>query len=77
MDASYLNIQNVQLGYTVPVRLTEKIKVRSVRVYLACDNVWYWSRRHGLDPRQSLTGATSSSMNSPVRTISGGLSFSF
>ena len=77
VDASYLNIQNVQFGYTVPVNLTERIKVRSVRVYLACDNVWYWSRRQGLDPRQSLTGATSSSMNSPVRTISGGLSFTF
>ena len=77
VDASYLNIQNVQFGYTVPVNLTEKIKVRSVRVYLACDNVWYWSGRQGLDPRQSLTGATSSSMNSPVRTISGGLSFTF
>ena len=77
VDASYLNFQNAQLGYTVPTKLTKKYHVNRLRVYVACDNIYYWSRRRGLDPRQSLTGATSNAMNSPVRTISGGINITF
>jgi hypothetical protein len=76
-DASYLNFQNAQIGYTFPARLTSKMHISRIRLYAACDNIWYISRRAGLDPRQSFSGATSNAMNSPVRTISGGLNITF
>ena len=76
-DASYLNIQNAQIGYTFPERISRKIFVNRLRVYVACDNIFYWSKRKGLDPRQSFTGATSNAMNSPVRTVSGGFNITF
>ena len=77
VDASYLNFQNAQIGYTLPASLTQKFHVNKIRVYAACDNIIYWSHRRGLDPRQSFSGATSNAMNSPVRTISGGVNFTF
>ena len=77
VDASYLNFQNAQIGYTLPSSLTQKFRVNKIRVYAACDNIIYWSHRRGLDPRQSFSGATSNAMNSPVRTISGGVNFTF
>ena len=77
VDASYLNLQNAQFGYTFPERMTRRMNVNRLRVYVACDNIWYWSNRQGLDPRQSFTGATSNAMNSPVRTISGGFNITF
>ena len=77
VDASYLNFQNAQIGYTLPASLTQKFRVNKIRVYAACDNIIYWSHRRGLDPRQSFSGATSNAMNSPVRTISGGVNFTF
>ncbi len=76
-DASYLNLQNINFGYTIPAKYTRKVKVEKVRVYLSCENVWYWSRRKGFDPRQSYTGSTSQATYSPVRTISGGLTVQF
>ena len=76
-DASYLNFQNAQLGYTFPERIAKRLFISRLRVYVACDNIVYWSRRHGFDPRQSLSGATSSAMNSPIRTVSGGISLTF
>ena len=76
-DASYLNFQNAQMGYTFPEKLTRKLHISILRLYVACDNIIYWSRRTGLDPRQSFTGATSNAMNSPVRTVSGGLNITF
>ena len=77
VDASYLNLQNAQLGYTFPERMVRKMHLSRLRLYVACDNIWYWSCRQGLDPRQSFTGATSNAMNSPVRTISGGFNITF
>lgn len=76
-DASYLNLQNINFGYTIPAKLTRKMKIEKIRVYLACENVWYWSRRQGFDPRYSYTGSTSQATYSPVRTVSGGLTVQF
>ena len=57
--------------------ITQKFGVQKLRVYLACDNVVYWSKRQGLDPRYSFTGATNFSNSSPIRTISGGVTVQF
>ena len=76
-DASYLNIQNITVGYTLPTKITRKFLVEKLRIYVVCDNVWYWSRRKGLDPRQSMTGGSSNTMYSPIRTISGGINITF
>jgi hypothetical protein len=76
-SASYLNIQNAQLGYTVPSKLTKKFGVNMLRVYVAADNVWYWSKRQGLDPRQSFSGGASTAYYAPIRTISGGINIQF
>jgi hypothetical protein len=76
-DASYLNIQNITIGYTLPAKITRKFLVEKLRIYFTCDNVWYWSRRKGLDPRQYISGSTNPYMHSPIRTISGGVTVTF
>lgn len=76
-DASYLNLQNINFGYTLPAGITRKFGVEKLRIYLACENVCYWSKRRGFDPRYSSTGVTSQATYSPVRTISGGLNIQF
>jgi hypothetical protein len=77
VPASYLNFQNAQVGYTIPQQVTSRIKVDRIRVYVACDNIWYTSYRQGLDPRGSFSGGTNYASNSPVRTITGGLNITF
>ena len=77
IDASYLNIQNLTLGYTLPTKWTQKFLVNKLRVYVACDNVWYWSKRQGLDPRQSISGSTNPFYYAPIRTVSGGVTVTF
>ena len=77
MDASYLNFQNAQIGYTLPERVTRKLHISRMRFYVACDNIVYWSRRQGFDPRFSFSGTTNNTVNSPVRTISGGINLTF
>ena len=77
VPASYLNFQNAQIGYNVPAVFLSKAKISRLRIYAMCDNIWYWSYRQGLDPRQSLSGSTSAESYSPVRTISFGLNLTF
>lgn len=76
-DASYLSLDNINFGYTLPSDLVRKMKLNRVRVYFAADNIWVWSKRQGLDPRQSFTGASNNTYHAPIRTLSGGLTVSF
>lgn len=76
-DASFLSLQNVTLGYTLPKSFTTKFGVEKLRLYVVGDNLWVWSKRKGLDPRQSATGSASSALYSSIRTISGGVSITF
>ena len=76
-DASYFSIENINFGYSLPTKITRKAGLDKVRVYLACENVWVWSKRQGLDPRQSFTGGNNNTYYAPIRTISGGLTVNF
>ena len=76
-NASFLNIQNINVGYTLPSRWTKKMAISSLRLYMSAENVFYWSKRKGFDPRQSYNETTNATYYSPMRTISGGVTFEF
>ncbi|MDR0962961.1 MAG: SusC/RagA family TonB-linked outer membrane protein [Mediterranea sp.] len=74
-NAGYLNFQSFSVGYTLPENLIPEVK--KIRVYASGQNLIFWSARKGLDPRYSFTGNTTTNVYSPVRTISGGVQFTF
>ncbi len=76
-DASSLTLQHINLGYTFPTRLISRIGFTKLRLYAACDNLYYWTARKGFDPRGSFSGSTSTATYSPSRTISGGITLQF
>lgn len=76
-SSSFLNIQNINFGYTLPSRLTRNLDINSVRLYLTAENVFYWSKRKGFDPRQSFSDGANATRYAPMRTISGGISLKF
>ena len=39
-DASYLRLKNIQVGYTLPKKITGKMSVNRVRLYLSADNLF-------------------------------------
>ncbi len=77
VSGSYLSLQSINFGYTLPTQLVNRLKLSKVRVYFSADNVWLWSKRQGLDPRQSFNGTASSSYYAPIRTLSGGVNVTF
>lgn len=76
-SASYLSLQNIVLGYTLPARVCKVAGIEKLRVYFTADNVWLWSKRQGLDPRQSNLGESTNSYYSAIRTLSGGITLTF
>mgnify|MGYP002512549646 FL=1 len=77
-SSDYFSLKNVQLGYTVPKAWLKKFTgIESLRVYAVGDNLFLGSKRYGLDPRQSLSGATSSDSYSAMRTVSFGVNVAF
>jgi hypothetical protein len=49
-DASYLRIQNVQLGYTLPKSLADKIRIQKLRFYASVSNLYTFTDYTGYDP---------------------------
>ena len=49
-DASFLRLQSVTLGYTLPETLTSKFHVRKLRVYATGTNLFCLTNYSGYDP---------------------------
>ena len=76
-DASYISLENITFGYSFPSRLVKKLQLNKLRLYFTGSNLFVWSKRQGLDPRQSFTGSTNNNFYAPIRTLSGGLTVTF
>jgi TonB-linked SusC/RagA family outer membrane protein len=74
-DGSYLRIRNVTLGYTLPKSLAQRIKFSSIRVYVAGQNLYTFTKYTGVDPEVGLTGIDNN-VYPVVRTISVGANLS-
>lgn len=79
-DGSYLRLKNIQLGYTLPAALTQKVFISSLRFYVAAENLFTFTKYHGFDPEIS-SGGTSLGIDygvypqARVWTIGASLSF--
>lgn len=49
-DGSYLRINNVTLGYTIPQSLTKKVKISNLRFYGTVNNLYTFTNYSGYDP---------------------------
>ncbi|MCL2028405.1 MAG: TonB-dependent receptor [Bacteroidales bacterium] len=49
-DGSFLRLNTLTLGYTVPKNLTQRAMIQSCRLYVTGYNVWLWTNYSGFDP---------------------------
>lgn len=76
ISSNYLSLNNISVGYTLPKKFVQRARLDKVRLYFVADNVALWSKRNGLDPRQSLISGNNSEY-SILRSLSGGISVDF
>ena len=49
-DGDYFRLNNIQLGYTLSKKLTERMHINRVRVYLNMQNIATFTKYKGLNP---------------------------
>lgn len=82
-DGKYLRLKNIQLGYTVPKTLTNKLSLSKVRAYVNAQNLFTLSKNSWIDPESSefdanMGGSANSARNYPtLRYFGFGLDIEF
>lgn len=57
-DGSYLKIKQIQLGYTLPKNILNKISCSNARVYVSLDDMFTFTSYPGMDPEISTNATT-------------------
>lgn len=57
LDASYVRLKNIQVGYTIPIIAIKKIGLSQLRFYVSSENPLCWNKyREGWDPEINTNG---------------------
>ena len=54
----YFKIKQIQLGYTLPKKLTKKILIDNLRLYVSMDDWFVFTKYPGFDPETASTGSS-------------------
>ena len=76
-DASYISLQNVELGWTLPAKWTARMRMSAFRVYLQGQNLLRFSKFDLWDPNLTGSGGATVYSYPTTRVISFGVSASF
>ncbi len=79
-DASFLRVRNLQVGYSLPGNITDRIGISGLRIFLGGENLLTFTDYSGYDPEISSTsafGAIDDGTYPVPRFYQGGLSVSF
>lgn len=57
-DGSFLRLNNLTLGYTLPWTISKKILIQRLRVYATAYNLFCWTNYSGQDPEVSTKSST-------------------
>lgn len=49
-DGSFLRLNNITLGYTIPRNIISKIHAQQIRLYVSAYNLFVWTKYSGYDP---------------------------
>ena len=79
-NGDYLRLRNIQLGYTLPQRITKKVLISSLLLYVSAENLLTFTKYEGFDPERS-AGGTSIGIDRGIypqaRTYTFGLNLKF
>jgi TonB-linked SusC/RagA family outer membrane protein len=80
-DGSFVKIRNINIGYTVPQKWTQKGRIASLRLFTSIQQpkIWssYMSRHNGVDPEIVEGASTSSGVTPSTRIVTMGLNMKF
>lgn len=57
-DGSFLRLNNLTVGYSLPKKVLTKLKIEQFRFYLTAYNLWLWTKYTGYDPEVDAVRST-------------------
>jgi TonB-linked SusC/RagA family outer membrane protein len=75
-DGSYVRLQNVTLGYQIPLVFAQRMGAEAARVYATAQNPWLWRASEFVYPDEA-QGHSAHSDQPAFRTLLMGVSFTF
>lgn len=80
-DGSFLRIQNVQIGYSLPSDVLEKLKLDRIRLYVSANNLYTFTKYSGYNPDVSNANPAAAGVDlgqyPQTRTFTTGVNISF
>ena len=83
-NASFLRVNNISVGYTLPKNLVRKVWLENVRLYFTGYNLFCFTKYSGADPevdtsskRNAMTPGVDYAAYPKSRTFVGGINVSF
>ena len=79
-DMAYLRLKNIQLGYSLPKKWTNIVRIDNIRFFATAENIATLTKFRGLDPERSArgnSGGNNSSAYPLVKSFSMGLNVRF
>jgi hypothetical protein len=70
-----MRIKQIQLGYTLPSEILEKIQIDRLRVFLSVEDYFTFTKYKGLDPEAGSTYNASQGIDRGVYPIPGKIIF--
>jgi TonB-dependent starch-binding outer membrane protein SusC len=70
-DGSFLRLNNISIGYSLPKRLISKLAMTKFRIYATVYNAFLWTKYSGYDPEVSATRNSAYSQLTPGVDYSG------
>ncbi len=58
-DGDFLRIRQLQLGYTLPASLLDRVRLKNARVYVSLDDFFTFTKYPGVDPEGGSNGGNS------------------
>ena len=65
-SGAYIRLKNVQLGYTLPLRWTQKFNVSRLRVYVSGENLWVGTKMASMFDPETVDGGNGDGKNKNI-----------
>jgi TonB-linked SusC/RagA family outer membrane protein len=76
-DGDFIRLKNANIGYTFSPSLVKRLKLNSLRIYAAGQNIWTKTKYQGLDPEVSTFSDTNTAPGTDFLTFPQARTFTF
>jgi hypothetical protein len=76
-NAAYIRLKNVQLGYTIPPNISQKIHLQKCRLYVSGENLWTATKLSSIFDPETIDGGSGGNVYPLSKVYSVGMSLTF